>query len=87
MHVQQLAGNKPSALLTIFRLPHILDETIGMLENLRCGCWALHQGELIQPLQRHFDVIFSQKLLSNLDYIVFSCVSYLQFRTYSMASV
>jgi hypothetical protein len=55
--VQHPTDDKPSTLLT-------LDETIGVLENLRCGCWSLDQGELIQLLQRHFDVILSQKLLS-----------------------
>jgi hypothetical protein len=58
--VQHPTDDKPSIFLT-------LDETIGVLENLRRGCSTLYQGELIQLLQSHFNVILPQKLLSNLD--------------------
>ena len=58
--------------LTIFDLPHILDETVGVLENLRCGRRALDQGELIQLLQCYLNLILSQKLLSKFDCVAVS---------------
>jgi hypothetical protein len=62
-----MTSNEPRAFLTVLDRPHILDEDIGVLENLRCGRLAPNQGELIQLLQRHFNIILSQKFLSDFD--------------------
>jgi hypothetical protein len=42
---------------------HILDKTVDDLQGLRCRYPSLILGEPIQPLEYHFDVLLSKKLL------------------------
>ena len=62
---KQLTGNESRAFLTLYK-------NVGALENLRCDHLALNQGEFIQLLQRYFNIVLSQKFLSDFGCVVFS---------------
>jgi len=65
------ADYKPSPLLTIHELPHILDESVDNGENVGCGSPSLVLREPVQPLQYCLGVLL-EKPFHKLDCVALS---------------
>jgi hypothetical protein len=57
-------------LLTVNRIPHILEKTIDDLEGLRRSYPSLILGEPIQPLKHRLDVLPPEELLLDKSFCV-----------------
>jgi len=61
---------------TVHELPHILGESIYDPKGLSCGHPSLVLRESVQPLQDRLDVLLSEKLLYQFNYVVLIQVTY-----------
>ena len=59
-------------LLTTHDHPRTLDEAVDNLENLCCCSPSLVLRKTVEPLQDQFDIILSESLLYEFDYVALS---------------
>ena len=72
--IQEMLDYKPSPLLTIHELPHVLDESVNDSEGMSCSSLGLVLCQPVKPLQDCRDVLLLEKFLYELDCVVMSKV-------------
>jgi len=70
------------SLLTIHKLPHILDESVDNSERMSCGSTGLVMRQSVKPLQHCLDVLLLENFLHEFDCVVLSRVKHRQERTH-----
>ena len=72
--VQETPDYKPSSLLTVDELPHILEESVYNGKRMSCSSPCLVLRQSIKPIQDCLDILLLEKLLYKSDYVVLSRV-------------
>jgi hypothetical protein len=80
--IQEIPDYKPSSLLTIHELPHVLDESVDNSEGMSCSSLGLVSRQPVKPLQYRRDVVLSEKFLYEFDCVVVSKVKVRRKRTH-----
>jgi len=80
--IQELPDYKPSSLLTIHELPHVLDESVDNSEGMSCSSLGLVSRQPVKPLQDCPDVLLLEKFLYEFDWAVLSKVKLRRERTH-----
>jgi len=80
--IQEMPDCKPSSLLTIHELPHILDKSMDNSERMSCRSLCLVSRQSVKPLEDCLDVLLLEKFLHKFDCVVLSKVRRWQERTH-----
>jgi len=70
--IQETPDYKPSSLLTIHELPHILDESVDNSECMSCSSPDLVLCQSVKPPQDCLDVLLLEEFLYKFDCVVLS---------------
>ena len=70
--IQETPDYKPSSLLTIRELSHILDESVDNSERMSRSSPGLVLGQSVKPFQYCLDVLLLEKFLYKFDCVVLS---------------
>ena len=73
---------KPSSLLTIHELPHVLDESVDNSEGMSCSSLGLVSRQPVKPLQDCRDVLLLEEFLYEFDCVVVRNVKLWRGRTH-----
>jgi len=84
--IQEIPDYKPSSLLTIHELPHVLDESVDNSEGVSCSSLGLVSRQPVKPLQDCRDVLLLEKFLYEFDCVVVSKVKLRRERTHLIAA-
>jgi len=82
MSIQEIPDYKPSSMLTIHELPHVLDESVDNSEGMSCSSLGLVSRQPVKPLQDCCDVLLLEKSLYEFDCVVVSKVKVRRERTH-----
>jgi len=80
--IQEMPDYKPSSLLTIHELPHVLGESVDNSERMGCSSLSLVSSQSVKPLEDCLDVFLLEKFLHKFDYVVLSKVKRRRERTH-----
>ena len=80
--IQELPGYKPSLMLTIHELPHVLDKSVDNSEGMSCSSLGLISRQPVKPLQDCLDVLLLEKILYEFNCVVLSKVKHRRERTH-----
>ena len=80
--IQELPDYKPSSLLTIHELPHVLNESVDNSEGMSCSSLGLVSRQPVKPLQDCVDVLLLENFLYEFDWVVLSKVKLWRERTH-----
>ena len=72
--IQEMPDYKPSSLLTIRELPHILDEAVDNSERMSCSRPDFVLRQSVKPFQYCLNVLLLEKFLYKFDCVVLSKV-------------
>ena len=68
--IQEMPDYKPSSLLTIYELLHVLDESVDNSEGMSCSILGLLSCQPVKPLQDCRDVLLLEKFRYEFDCVV-----------------
>jgi len=72
--IQETPDYKPSSLLTIHELPHVLGDSVDNSESMSCSILGLVSCQPVKPLEDCFDVLLLEKILDKFDCVALSKV-------------
>ena len=81
-----MPDDKPSSLLTIHELPHVLDESVDNSEGMSCSSLGLVSSQSVKPLEDCLDVLLLEEFLYEFDCVVLRKVKIRREQTHLIAA-